>query len=796
VLFSKLRNGSPSALAAATLFVSLSSPAWAGDFDCDTFDDGVDNCETIWQPDQADLDGDGLGDLCDPDRDGDGVADAEDNCPALANAGQDDFDGDGFGQLCDADFLPVPPAEPDGVFTFDNIIFNSLIGTTSSHPDWDDFYREGDYDADGEIEQEDIEFYTSFVVPAWVGTLAQGPPFWLDDSDGDGVVAIDDNCPTVYNPGQEDGDGDGRGDLCDAPTYDGDCTPDVSDNCTDAANENQADSDDDGFGDECDCDPDQDGLCAGGGTPGPSAFRNFDADGWVDVKDNCPAEPNPAQADSDEDGEGDLCEPSTYAQNPPGFAPTAFTIVLMPDTQHFNPDDGTQNYDNGLAAIPKLQADWICQNRAALNIVLVSHLGDVVHTLGQSELRQRVSDALLKVEACGVPYSVVPGNHDQEDGWDMGPAVWNYTTYRQTFPGTVDRWANSPYFLEWSPFISSCRITNNCEEVNTASIIETNVGFEFLHLGIEAGWRHQQALFDDWVFPTIDANAGMPIMVTSHAMISTWSVDPTPCVWSEEQRCEIEGTLDCDDPDPEELVAGSIAGAGFSDEQMLNDEADVFFTAGGHTLPGGECSAETPYADYGGVKRVDAFANYQNQNPGRFPGEGWLRYCTFDVVNDDVSCRSYSPHLKTVGRQDLTHTDLGLANRFSFPPPWDADGDGLADPLDNCSLVANPSQQNDDAVQDAYGNLCDCDYDGDEDCDPTDTKYVIDDMCVTTPTFYNSVVNCGIRIFQGITPWPNMSGFATDFDGNGTVAWQDVVLHVAQKTATGGLPGPGGSPIP
>lgn len=39
------------------------------------------------------------------------------------------------------------------------------------------------------------------------------------DADSDGVCDIDDNCPSVANPGQEDGDGDGIGDACDNCPY-------------------------------------------------------------------------------------------------------------------------------------------------------------------------------------------------------------------------------------------------------------------------------------------------------------------------------------------------------------------------------------------------------------------------------------------------------------------------------------------------------------------------------------------------------------------------------------------------
>ncbi|MCJ7571249.1 MAG: thrombospondin type 3 repeat-containing protein, partial [Candidatus Thermoplasmatota archaeon] len=35
------------------------------------------------------------------------------------------------------------------------------------------------------------------------------------DSDGDGIPDDYDNCPTVPNPGQENADGDAKGDICD-----------------------------------------------------------------------------------------------------------------------------------------------------------------------------------------------------------------------------------------------------------------------------------------------------------------------------------------------------------------------------------------------------------------------------------------------------------------------------------------------------------------------------------------------------------------------------------------------------
>jgi hypothetical protein len=53
--------------------------------------------------DQANNDGDALGDVCDPDDDNDGVEDGDDNCPTVANTDQADNDGDGLGDACDND---------------------------------------------------------------------------------------------------------------------------------------------------------------------------------------------------------------------------------------------------------------------------------------------------------------------------------------------------------------------------------------------------------------------------------------------------------------------------------------------------------------------------------------------------------------------------------------------------------------------------------------------------------------------------------------------------------------------
>jgi hypothetical protein len=121
------------------------------------------------------------------------------------------------------------------------------------------------------------------------------------DTDGDGVLDVSDNCPTIANLDQSDQDGDGLGNACDPCPLDAGNDGDADgvcgnlDNCPGSANSDQIDRDADGDGDACD--------------PCPLDGAN-DADGDAvcgDV-DNCPTAANPDQSDSDGDGAGDACD--------------------------------------------------------------------------------------------------------------------------------------------------------------------------------------------------------------------------------------------------------------------------------------------------------------------------------------------------------------------------------------------------------------------------------------------------------------------------------------------------------
>jgi len=284
---------------------------------------------------------------------------------------------------------------------------------------------------------------------------------------------------------------------------------------------------------------------------------------------------------------GDSPAPGGGGDGPHGSDGNIFTIVVVPDTQFMVLNEGYKGaWNNQWIA----QADWIVANQNKLNIQGIAHVGDVTEFSGFEDHWSHFFEGWGKVESTGIPWSVVPGNHDcyctQRLQWDcnrpdrwkffnqhMGPRWQNVGTQYETFE--KDKFENHVVFFDAMP--------------------KTGAAVPMMIVGLEYGRIRQEVL--DWAAGKLAEHPHRRAILNIHF----------------------------------------VAAASINIQNWAKEQKNIFMIHQGH-----DCAREwnKQYNNNFGEPIQEILTDYQCSGNGR------LRYYTFNMDTDTVNAYTYSPHEK------------------------------------------------------------------------------------------------------------------------------------------------------
>ena len=271
-----------------------------------------------------------------------------------------------------------------------------------------------------------------------------------------------------------------------------------------------------------------------------------------------------------------------------------FTIIALPDTQH---------YSEIYPEIFLSQTQWVVENKDALNIVFVTHLGDIVQNNDMIPAEWVAADAALNLLDGEVPYGVLPGNHDMQEG---GQAKY----YQEYFPAS--RYENQDW---WGGSFDQNK--NNYQLFSAG-------GDDYLTLHLQFCPPFEAI---DWANEIVQQYPERKVIVSTHGFLYSDASRMTKC------KEHSTGAY------PEQIWG-----------KLIKNNTNIFFVLSGH-IPG-----VARRADNQGRVVYQILADYQDMEKG---GNGYLRIMTFQPNNDMLQVSTYSPYLNEYLTDD--------GNQFKLP---------------------------------------------------------------------------------------------------------------------------------
>jgi fibronectin type 3 domain-containing protein len=325
----------------------------------------------------------------------------------------------------------------------------------------------------------------------------------------------------------------------------------------------------------------------------PNAPTNLSPDdGVTDVSTN----PTLEVGVSDPDG-GQLTT-SFYGRAAGPAAGEDFTIVVIPDTQHYVDDaDRTGTFNQ--------QTQWIVDNADVLNVVFVSQLGDLAEHFDTVELEYIRADSAMDIlDNAGIPNNLAPGNHDMST---PGAVTSNY--FDQYFPPSRYDLPANPWYGGWLGEEAGQieRLNKDNYELFTAGGID----FLIIHLEIDMPTYAVQ-----WADEIIDRYPDRQVILSTHAFLNTSNARPTSRVTTRSDG----------------LSAAQVW------TQLVAPNCNVFMVVNGHYPGEGRLTSTNSC----GLPVHQVLTDYQSRANG---GDGWLRYYTFRPSLNTIEAYTYSPKL-------------------------------------------------------------------------------------------------------------------------------------------------------
>ncbi|MBP6334644.1 MAG: T9SS type A sorting domain-containing protein [Bacteroidia bacterium] len=312
------------------------------------------------------------------------------------------------------------------------------------------------------------------------------------------------------------------------------------------------------------------------------------------------------------DPEGKDLSVTYFVQPCPNPAPADFTVVGMPDTQHY-----VSYMFGGTNEMLKSQTSWIAQNRVSENIVFVQGLGDCVQNGdngGDSVEWERLDTAMKIIEdpittvlQHGVPFALCVGNHDQSPIGD----VMGTTNFFNSYFGESRFQGRNYYGGHYGT-------KNN----NNYSFFSAG-GLDFIVINLEYNLNNIDTAVARWLRELLTLHSNRLAIIGSHYMLNG---------------------------------DGTFAPQGLAIYNVIKRFPNVVLTQSGHV------SAESNREDvYDGNKIISIMADYQSRSYG---GSGWMRLLKFSPANHTLSIKTWSPWLN----QFETDSNSQFSYSFDMSP--------------------------------------------------------------------------------------------------------------------------------